>query len=196
MLSNIEIKSAIESLLFIWGEPLPIKMIGETLDVDKESLDIIISEMIEEYNKSKGGLKIRRIDKMLQMVTSEENDIFVKKLCTPIKTTKLSQAALEVLTIITYKQPITRVEIENIRGIKCERVLEGLMKKNLICEKGRSDALGRPILYGTTTAFLEYMNIKSLKDLPPLKEFEHDSEVLDYHNTDGQISFMTENKER
>lgn len=196
MLSNREIKSAIESLLFIWGEPLAIKMISETIDIDKEELEVIISEMIEEYKESNGGLKIRRVDKMLQMVTSKENDIYIKKLCTPIKTTKLSQAALEVLTIITYKQPITRVEIENIRGIKCERVLEGLMKKNLICEKGRSDALGRPILYGTTTAFLEYMNIKSLKDLPPLKEFERDSEILDYNDNDGQISFMTDNKER
>ncbi len=93
-------------------------------------------------------------------------------MCTPVKEKKLSQSALEVLAIISYKQPITKGEIDSIRGIKCDRVIEGLLKKDLIEEKGRSTAIGRPILYGTTDAFLKHFGFESLKDLPDIENIE------------------------
>lgn len=173
---NKTIKSALESMMFTWGEPLEAKDAAEVFNMEwKEIYDLFI-ELQEEYEQEGRGIQIRRIDKSFQFVTSEENYEFIEKLCTPVKKKKLSQSALEVLAIVAYKQPVTRGEVEAIRGIKCERVLEGLAKKNLIKEVGRSNGLGRPILYGTTDEFLQYMNLDSIKDLPQLEEMENGAE--------------------
>jgi segregation and condensation protein B len=96
----------------------------------------------------------------------------LQRLCTPVKEKRLSQAALEVLAIIAYRQPVSKGEIDVIRGVKCERVVEGLMKKDLVCEVGRSNAIGRPILYGTTKSFLRYFDFESLRDLPEIEDIE------------------------
>ena len=133
---------------------------------------------------------IRRVNQSFQFVTREENADYIRSLCTPIKTKKLSQSALEVLAIVAYKQPVTKGEIEAIRGIRCDRVMEGLIKKDLVCEKGRADTVGRPILYSTTDTFLRNFGFSSIKDLPQIDDIESvsedavaDAEVAD----DGQI---------
>ena len=118
------------------------------------------------------GIRIREIDKSFQFCTAMENGEYIERFCTPTKEKKLSQSAMEVLAIIAYKQPVTRSEIESIRGIKCERVIEGLAKKELIEEKGRSTGIGRPILYGTTKLFLEKFGFETLKDLPDIEEID------------------------
>ena len=115
---------------------------------------------------------IREVNQSFQFVTREENADYIERLCTPVKVRKLSQSALEVLAIVAYKQPVTKGEIEAIRGIKCDRVMDGLIRKDLVCEKGRSDSVGRPILYGTTDTFLENFGFSSLKELPPIDDLE------------------------
>ena len=155
MSSKKTIKSAFESMLFTWGEPLEAKAAADVFNITRQEAIEYFTELQQEYEQEGRGIVIRRINQSFQFVTREENADYVKKLCTPVKTKRLSQSALEVLAIIAYKQSVTKGEIEAIRGIRCDRVVDGLLKKELICEKGRSDSVGRPILYGTTDIFLQ-----------------------------------------
>jgi len=129
-------------------------------------------ELQKEYEEEGRGIRIREINKAFQFVTCADNSEYVERLCTPVKKKRLSQSALEVLAIIAYKQPVTRGEIEAIRGIKCDRVIEGLEKKELIAEVGRSSGIGRPILYGTTDTFLKNFGLRDLKELPEIDDIE------------------------
>lgn len=196
MTNKKNIKSALETLMFTWGEPLSAKEAAEVFNMDwKEIYDLFV-ELQNEYEQEARGIQIRRIDKSFQFVTNSENYEYVRKLCTPTKRKKLSQSALEVLAIVAYRQPVTRGEIESIRGIKCERVIEGLANKSLIKEVGRSNGLGRPILYGTTEEFLKYMNLESIKDLPDLEAEERFEDIEEQESIDMmQISIDTLEKE-
>ena len=140
------------------------------MDEDWRFVYEVMVELVDEYETRQGGIKIRRINKSFQFVTSEENFEYLEKFLTPVKNKRLSQSAMEVLAIVAYKQPVTRGTIEAIRGIRCERVLERLEDKGLIKNLGRSESIGRPILYGTTELFLQYMNLKSLSELPKLED--------------------------
>lgn len=180
MTTGKSIKSAFESMMFIWGEALDAKTAADVLNIsEKQALDILLS-LQEDYEENGGGIRIRKINKSFQFVTPDENAEYIERLCTPVKRRKLSQSALEVLAIVAYKQPVTRGEIENVRGIKCDRVLEGLIAKKLITEKGRSSGIGRPILYGTTDEFLKYFGFETIKDLPDIDIDLDDRE--DYEN--------------
>ena len=172
MTGNKAIKSAMESMMFTWGEPLEAKMAADVFNITKEEAYECFKELQAEYEQEGRGIVIREVNKAFQFVTREENADYVRRLCTPVKAKKLSQSALEVLAIIAYKQPVTKGEMEAIRGIKCDRVVEGLMNKNLIEEVGRSSAIGRPILYGTTDTFLKNFGFTSLKDLPDIEDIE------------------------
>lgn len=166
------VKSAFESMMFIWGEPLEAKVAGELFNMTEKEAIEAFEELREEYDSGERGIRIRRVNKSYQFATPEENSDYIERLCTPVKRRKLSQSALEVLAIIAYKQPVTRGEIDSIRGIKCDRVIEGLEKKGLIEERGRSTGIGRPILYGTTDDFLKHFGFESLKDLPEIEDIE------------------------
>lgn len=172
MASNKAIKSALESMMFVWGEPLDCKSAADVFNMDKKEIYPLFKELQEEYEQEGRGIVIREINKAFQFVTREKNADYIERLCTPVKAKKLSQSALEVLAIIAYKQPVTKGEIEAIRGIKCDRVVDGLQKKELVEEKGRSNAIGRPILYGTTDTFLKNFGFSSLKDLPEIEDIE------------------------
>lgn len=172
MSSKKTIKSAFESMMFTWGDPLQVKDAAEVFNISKEEALECFLELQQEYEQEGRGIVIRRINQSFQFVTREENADYVRILCTPVKVKKLSQSALEVLAIVAYKQPVTKGEIEAIRGIKCDRVMEGLMKKELVCEKGRAEAIGRPILYGTTDTFLKNFGFSSIKDLPEIDDIE------------------------
>ena len=172
MTSKKTIKSALESLMFVWGQPLNVKDAAEMFNVPWREVYDHMKELQEEYEEQARGIRIREIDKSFQFCTAQENGEYIERFCTPTKEKKLSQSAMEVLAIIAYKQPVTRSEIESIRGIKCERVIEGLAKKELIEEKGRSNGIGRPILYGTTKLFLEKFGFETLKDLPDIEEID------------------------
>lgn len=179
-------KSALESMLYVWGEPLSIKAASDVLGIEYDQVKELFMELKDEYEKDGRGIRIRQINRSFQMVTSDENAIFIKRLCTPVKNSKLSQAALEVLAIIAYKQPVTKAEIEAIRGVRADRVVEGLMKRNLVAEKGRSEGIGRPIIYGTTDVFLKQFGFASISELPPFQDLEgvlSDDEVEDFSST-------------
>lgn len=165
-------KSALESMLYVWGEPLSIKAASDVLGIEYEQVKELLNELKDEYENDGRGIRIRQINRSFQMVTAAENAIFINRLCTPVKSSKLSQAALEVLAIIAYKQPVTKAEIEAIRGVRADRVVEGLMKRNLVAEKGRSEGIGRPIIYGTTDVFLKQFGFASISELPPFQDLE------------------------
>ncbi|MBQ7605588.1 MAG: SMC-Scp complex subunit ScpB [Firmicutes bacterium] len=173
MSSARAIKSAFESMLFTWGEPLDVKLAAEVMNINWKEAYAYFKELQEEYVQENRGIQIREINKSFQFVTNAENSDYIQRLCTPVKHKRLSQSALEVLAIIAYKQPVTKGEIESIRGIKCDRVIEGLEKKELIKEAGRSNAIGRPILYGTTDEFLKAFGFRTLKDLPEIDDIEN-----------------------
>ncbi len=170
MTSKKTIKSAFESMLFVWGEPLDVKIAAEIFNMNWKDAYDYFKELQSEYEQEGRGILIREVDKSFQFCTNMENSEYIERLCTPVKEKRLSQSALEVLAIIAYKQPVTKGEIEAIRGIKCDRVIEGLAKKELIAEVGRSSGIGRPILYGTTPAFLKNFGFKDLKDLPDIDD--------------------------
>lgn len=171
-----EIKSIIESLLFIWGEPLSIKDITEILEIDKTKAVDIISDMMDEFNYDRRGIQIVQIRDSYQLSTRPEHFEWISKLCTPKADKGLSNAALETLSIIAYKQPITRMEVEAIRGVKCDKSINTLLQKDLIKEAGRLEKTGRPKLYETTDEFLKYFGLKTIDQLPKLqvKEFEEE----------------------
>lgn len=178
MTNKERIKSTLESMMFVWGEPLDVKTAADVVDMPWKEVYDLFMELQDEYEAYERGLRIRRVDKSFQIVTYSENYEYIRKLCTPVKKRKLTQSALEVLAIIAYRQPVTRGEIESVRGIKCERVIDGLVQKGLVKEAGRSSSLGRPILYATTDEFLRYMDIESIDDLPQLED--GDREIYDY----------------
>ena len=172
MASKKSMKSALESMLFVWGQPLDVKAAADVLNADRQEVYDCFRELQREYEQEGRGIVIREVNQSFQFVTREENADYIERLCTPVKVRKLSQSALEVLAIVAYKQPVTKGEIEAIRGIKCDRVMDGLIRRDLVCEKGRSDSVGRPILYGTTDTFLENFGFSSLKELPPIDDLE------------------------
>lgn len=172
MSSKKTIKSAFESMMFTWGEPLDAKVAADVFNISKQEAIECFEELQQEYEQEGRGIVIRRVNQSFQFVTREENADYIRTLCTPIKTKRLSQSALEVLAIVAYKQPVTKGEIEAIRGIRCDRVMDGLMKKELVCENGRADTVGRPILYCTTDTFLKNFGFSSIKDLPEIDDIE------------------------
>lgn len=183
-------KSALESLMFIWGEPLDAKAAAEACDITKEEALECFLELQKEYDQEGRGILIRRVGDAFQFATRAENADYVEKLCTPVKLRKLSQAALEVLAIVAYKQPVTKAEIDAIRGIKSDRIMEGLQKKELVREVGRSKGIGRPILYGTTDTFLKQFGFESLKDLPEIEDIG-DTLATDEHELIGDDRQVT-----
>lgn len=165
-------KSIIESLLFAAGdEGLSLKQISQVLEIDEPFANEILHQLIEDCKKDENrGIMVIQLAGTYQLGTKKENSPYLKKLVESPHTSTLSQAALETLAIIAYKQPITRAEIEEIRGVKTERPLQTLAGKALIKEIGRAEGTGRAILYGTTKEFLDYFGLRSLEELPPLPE--------------------------
>ena len=194
MYSNKTMKSALETMMFMWGEPLEVKDAAEVLEADRNTIRELFRELQTEYEQEGRGIRIREVDDAFGFVTLAENDIFLKKLCTPVRVRRLSQAALEVLAIIAYRQPVTRSEIDSIRGIKSERVIDGLIDKGLIEISGRSEGVGRPLIYSTTKEFLKKFGFASLRDLPEVPEYEEMRREREDEGY-GQIAIDFEDKE-
>lgn len=161
-----EPKKIVEAILFSSPEPLTTSRLGDVLDgVDGRSVRLAVKELNEEYERGGRSFRIEEIAGGFQMLTRPEYAEFVDKFRTIVRKSKLSQAALEILALIAHKQPITRAEIESIRGVQCGEVLRSLIDKRLIKISGRKDIPGRPLLYATTKNFLEHFGLKSIKDL-------------------------------
>lgn len=172
-----KIKSAIEALLFVSGNPLTVKDFSNALNLEEILIEQILKEMINEYElDEERGIKLIAINKEYQLVSKSENSDYIQKLLKKNKRQSLSQASLESLAIVAYKQPITRIDIDEIRGVKSESAIQKLIERDLIRETGRLDVPGRPILYGTTEEFLRQFGLKELKELPSLDFYSEDSE--------------------
>lgn len=164
--------------MFVAGdEGLDVKQISDVLEIDKQDALNVLREMQREYKKAGRGLQIVEVAQAFQFTTLPEHAPYFERLAySPVNTT-LSQSALETLAIVAYKQPITRAEVDDIRGVKSERSIQTLHKKRLIEPVGRSEKVGRPILYATTREFLDYFGLGSLDDLPDLPDFYSSDDV-------------------
>ncbi|MDR6884399.1 segregation and condensation protein B [Bacillus sp. 3255] len=168
-----QMKSIIEGLLFASGdEGLDAKQIAEVMDLDAYLVRDLIKDMRTDFKRKHRGIQIVEVAGAYQLTTLAEHAPYFERLAYTPSRSSLSQAALETLSIIAYKQPITRVEIEEIRGVKCDRALATLTSKDLIIEVGRADAVGKPILYGTSKQFLEYFGLSSISELPDTANFQ------------------------
>lgn len=161
----------LEGLLFVAGdEGISIVELSETLELSQTDVLELIENLKKEYENPNRGLQIRILANRYKLTSKREHGEFFKKLVESPSNSSLSQAALETLAIVAYQQPITRTEIEDIRGVKTEKPIQTLVSKYLIKEVGRAEGTGRAILYGTTSEFLDYFGLKNIKELPPLPQ--------------------------
>ncbi|MBO2945067.1 SMC-Scp complex subunit ScpB [Paenibacillus sp. F411] len=175
-----KLKSLIEGLLFLSGEEgLSVKQLAEITEQSAKRITDALEELKADCEAGGRGLQIVRIAGSYKLATRAEHAEYFERLAYSPSRSSLSQAALETLAIVAYRQPITRVEIEEIRGVKAERAIQTLSNKGLIVEVGRAEAIGRPILYGTTKAFLDYFGLGSIQDLPEPSQFEGDGDSLE-----------------
>ena len=185
-----EAKSVIESLLFISGEPMTIDSIKKITEIDKNKIDVLVKELIYDYSLRNSGLLVIEVAEGVQMVTNPASSPYIKKLISTAVPTKLSQPSIETLSIIAYKQPIIKAEIEAIRGVNSDGVVKTLLQRRMLKILGRKEVPGRPLMYGTTKDFLQYFGLKDLTELPTLKELS-DIEVPDIpellEGEDGEV---------
>ena len=165
-----EIKSVIESLLFVAGDAISLKELSHVLSIDEGTVRKIINQMMDLYNEENRGIQIIEVNNSYQFCTRPDHYEYIERLVKPQTRQGLSQAALETLSIIAYKQPITKAQIDSIRGVKSESSITRLQEKELVFEAGRLDSPGRPMIYCTTDNFLKLFGLKSLQELPPLQE--------------------------
>lgn len=170
------IKSIIEGLLFVAGDAVPIKELCAIVNIDENTLRKIVNQMIDNYNDENRGLQIIEVNNSYQFCTRPEHYEYIEQLVKPQTRQGLSQASLETLAIIAYKQPATKAQVDYIRGVKSESCIGRLLDKELICEAGRLEGPGRPILYRTTDNFLRLFGLKTLGELPPLREISGDGQ--------------------
>lgn len=166
-----EYRAVVQCLLFISPEPVTSSQLAKLSGLDPDVVEYTIEQLREVYLQEKLGLEITLVDGGWQLCTRPELAQVVEK-AFPVRRRSLSHAALETLSIIAYKQPVTRVEIEQIRGVKVEGVLQTLLDRGLIEEQGRKSAPGKPVLYVTTTEFLRQFKLNSLEELPSLEELK------------------------
>ncbi len=176
MMMRNEIKGAIEAILFVRSELVPADELVEILGVPLLELYEIIRELIAEYNEAQRGIQIVAVDHSYMMCTSPVYSDILSRMNKTVPR-RLSPAAMETLAIIAYKQPVTRVEVEAIRGVKSDRIITNLLEKGLIEEAGYKPVIGKPMSYKTTIEFLRLFGLSSLDDLPDLEVITHGREV-------------------
>ena len=176
-MADLNIKAAIEAILFANGSSVETKRIAQALEITESQAEEHISALIDDYNSANRGITIIKLDDAYQMVSCKEYAPQIRTVMDLRRNTPLSQAALEVLAVVAYNQPVTKAFVEQVRGVDCSGVIGSLTAKGLVEEKGRLELPGRPLLYGTTENFLRCFNINSLEELPPLPETENEETV-------------------
>ncbi|MCI5728878.1 MAG: SMC-Scp complex subunit ScpB [Clostridia bacterium] len=175
-----EMQSKMEAILFAAGEPMEIGKLGQVLELDLETVEKILRLLADRYGEEESGLCLLRLDDSVQISIRPQWSSLVRSALDMRRNVPLSQAAMEVLAVIAYNQPVTRAYIEQVRGVDCSGAISGLINKGLVEERGRLELPGRPLLYGTTLDFLRCMGLSSLEELPPLPEMkEEDSDTRD-----------------
>ena len=170
---EINICAAIEAILFAAGGSVERERLAEALEITPDEVDARMDELLRDYEGSEMGITIIKLKNSYQMVSRKEYAPQIRTVMDLRRNTPLSQAALEVLAVVAYNQPVTKAFVEQVRGVDCSGVIGSLCAKDLIEEKGRLELPGRPLLYGTTENFLRCFNISDLEQLPPLPEEEN-----------------------
>ena len=160
------LKAALEAILFSMGDSIDAETIAQALEVEEEQIRTVLNEMEQEYEDPSHGIRIIRLEGRYQLATKKEQYPALISLVRQPRKINLSDVVMETLSIIAYKQPVTRSQIEKIRGVSCDHAINRLLEYGLICEAGRLDAPGRPILFGTTEEFLRHFGTDSIDDLP------------------------------
>lgn len=181
-MENRDYEAAIEAILFTMGESVELEKIAAALELEPKITKKYIENLMERYQSGEHGIKIIELDGAYQMCTKNEMYEYLIRIAKQPKRRVLTDVLLETLSIIVYKQPITKAEIEKIRGVSCEHAVSKLVEYNLVSELGRLDAPGRPMLFGTTEEFLRSFGVHSLEELPVLgedqvEEFKHQAEL-------------------
>ena len=174
-------KAIIEAILFTMGESVELEKIADAIELDKKTTKKLINEMMQEWNDEGCGVAIMELDGAYQMCTRTEMYEYLIRIAKQPKRRVLTDVLLETLSIIAYKQPVTKMEIEKIRGVSSDHAVSKLVEYNLVCELGRLDAPGRPLLFGTTEEFLRSFGVHSVDELPvlspvQLEEFKQEAE--------------------
>lgn len=188
------VKPIIEGLLFLAGEEgVSFEQIKSVVELKDEELANLLKEMVTDYEKSDRGIRMEILGKKFKLVTKKEHKDYYKKFFCSSESGFLSQSALETLAIIAYNQPITRVRVDEIRGVSSSHIMRKLLSLELIYEVGRSDLPGRPILYSVTDRFLDHFGLSSIDDLPVLEVVSEEKEDTDlfqskYHEEDSDVT--------
>jgi len=195
-LEDHQLKSAIEALLFVSGNPLSLDRLKCLFEsAAPEQIETQIQALRQEYDERGAGIMLAEVAGGYQLATRPENVSWIRKFSSVKVSTKLSKAALETLAIVAYKQPITRTEVEAIRGVNIGGILRNLMERRLVKIVGKKDVPGRPMMYGTTPEFLQYFGLKDLSGLPTLKEFREldaGEEVMEEVHLEGAAAASPE----
>lgn len=162
------IKGAIESLLFVSGEPIGFAELERVFSLSRENVKALLTEMRENMEREERGVLPFITDTTVQLVTNPRYNEHIIMLLAPPEERAISESVMETLSVIAYRQPVTRADIEAVRGVRCEYSVSQLLKQGLITELGRKDTIGRPMLFGTTDAFLRKFGLHSLDELPPM----------------------------
>lgn len=193
-------QAAIEAVVFASGEPVTAARLAQVLELDKDTVMRIADDWVQDINTRGGGIMAVKLDDAYQLCTRKEYAAYVRTAMDIRRNVPLSQAAMEVLAIIAYNQPVTKAFVEQVRGVDCSAVLQGLLTKNLVEEKGRLELPGRPLLYGTTAVFLRSFSVSALNQLPPLPKDSTDEvqdttldEVLQEQTAEAHITVPMDN---
>lgn len=165
-----KLEAVIEAILFTMGESVELSKIAAAIDHDEETTKKIINNMMDRYESEDRGIKIIELEASYQMCTKNEMYDYLIKVAKQPKKHVLTDVLMETLSIIAYKQPITKLEIEKIRGVKSDHAVNKLIEYNLVCELGRLEAPGRPLLFGTTEDFLRTFGVQSIEELPMVNQ--------------------------
>ena len=184
----------VEAILFVTGNAVEKKEICRAMEITEAELEETLDALESGYDFDRRGLRLLRFGAHVQLATRPDYAPYVEKLLQPVQRQSLSQAVMETLAVIAYRQPVTKAEIEQIRGVKCDYSVQSLVAKGLIEEVGRKEALGRPILYGTTDAFLRHFCLSSLSELPEI-DFSKLAEKLNAMNAQEGGEAMPEHTE-
>ena len=165
---------ALESILFVTGEPLPKPEIARAFSMNELELNILLADLESELETNRRGIRLFTTNDTVQLVSAPEYNEWLIRLLAPPQEKNLSDSMMETLSVIAYRQPVTRADIEAVRGVRCEYAVSQLLKQGFIKELGRKDVVGRPMLFGTTDAFLRRFGLHSIDELPPMPETEEE----------------------
>jgi segregation and condensation protein B len=166
--ARVEVRRALEAILFLADEPLASTVLAQAVELGRREVEAMLAEMAEGYSHRQSGLVLREVAGGWRLLTHPEAAPFVEQFILSSRHTRLTKASLETLSIVAYKQPVTRHQVASIRGVDSDGVIRALVERGLVEEVGRADGPGRASLYGTTAEFLERLGLSSLADLPPM----------------------------